>query len=1253
MGSEVERSAHPPEAQLPAVHTREEFVDLLGQLSESHGGTQPVRVIALASKRAGHEISPTTVHNIITGVTAPTRASLVGFLYGCGIPEVSHEPWLAKHRALYPTKAEQRRAATARARSRPVDRPWPMVGAGGSDARAHFTARANGYRSRALGGDLFRGRSAAVEAVCSWLTRPDPPGTPIVVTGQPGAGKSAVLARACLQLEERRRWAGVGIHARGATSADVVAAVASAAGAPGADSADALLDALDTDEDSPSLLVAVDALDEVSILAERRAITQLLVELARLPTVRVAIATRPLSSGDRYGMGALLPALGVLGPDDRHLVDLDTDEYFEIGGLRDFAAAVLAQEGARHPGPPGAAWVSYRADPVSASRLSDVVARRADRNYLVAALAATHLSGRADVVDADAPGFDENTVPSTVGEAITKYLEILPEGRQALTVAMLTALAYSHGDGIHDSRWIAFTRALRYEVSQLDIDTLRNSPAADYLLQTNNDATGTVTRLFHQALVDDLVRRRPDRRSDNRALFETLLPSSPTGWSGADEYCCSHAGQHSAAAGTLTRLLLDIEYLLVADLDRLLPLLPAQPDAHVAPIVGVLRNCHHRARVLPADRRAGLFSVDAASVGLEDLRNQLATIGAARRRVRWSHDRGQLHQQIATGLRSVVGLAVGRLAGNDVIVAVSRAEGQVRIWNSTGQVIGEFVAWHAYGGVTALAMGRLGDRDVIATAGSDNAARIWTTTGQQIMEPLTGHMEKLTAIAIGGLGGRDVVVTASTDYTARIWDRSGALVSPPLTGHRGSLTSVAIGRLGKHEVVATASKDGTVRLWNSRGEPVGTPLAGHSGAVLSVTIGQLDGRDVVVTAGADRSVRIWGNASSRRPSCRPLTGHTNRVLGTAVGRHGDNDVIVSAGIDGTVRIWDDSGRSIGQPLAAHRRAVPAVAVGRLDGRDVVVSAGADRAVRIWENVGRSLGTPLVGPKNRVLAMAAGRVGERDVVVTAEAGSVRFWDNAGRPSAEPQFNVTGDIIAIAVDQTSADGGAVIVGADGFGRTRMWDADGRSVGQTPAVRASWLSAGPAVVGLGIDGPLVGIQNYSAFTVKDLRSGTVVGEVNLGGHRETTVVLGRLGDRNVVAAPSDNVVRWWDLNGQSQGILKSSHRAEVTGLTIGRLLRRDVIVSAGSDAVQVFDSNGRRLARISGHRRVVTALAAATGGGRDLIAFACDDCSLRVWDVQAREYDTLDLLDQVISIAILPDGALCAATTTGLCFWNAPRP
>ena len=105
-----------------------------------------------------------------------------------------------------------------------LPRPWLITGPDPGEARSHFTRRARGQRSIARGGDLFRGRQAALAAVRGWLTADEPPGQALVITGQPGAGKSAVLARAALSLEAEHGGPGLAFHARAATIGDFLTA---------------------------------------------------------------------------------------------------------------------------------------------------------------------------------------------------------------------------------------------------------------------------------------------------------------------------------------------------------------------------------------------------------------------------------------------------------------------------------------------------------------------------------------------------------------------------------------------------------------------------------------------------------------------------------------------------------------------------------------------------------------------------------------------------------------------------------------------------------------------------------------------------------------------------------------------------------------------------------------------------------------------------------------------------------------------
>jgi hypothetical protein len=70
---------------------------------------------------------------------------------------------------------------------------------------------------------------------------------------------------------------------------------------------------------------------------------------------------------------------------------------------------------------------------------------------------------------------------------------------------LLTALAYARGGGITDRLWLRIAAAFGYQASQTELETLRDSAAADFLLQSSHEQDGTITRLYHQALIDQLL----------------------------------------------------------------------------------------------------------------------------------------------------------------------------------------------------------------------------------------------------------------------------------------------------------------------------------------------------------------------------------------------------------------------------------------------------------------------------------------------------------------------------------------------------------------------------------------------------------------------------------------------------------------------------------------------------------------------------------------------------------------------------
>ena len=1158
-----------------------------------------------------------------------------------------------------------------------LPRSWLMAGADPGEARSHFTRRARGQRSAARGGDLFRGRAAALDRIRSWLTADEPPGQALVITGQPGAGKSAVLARAALGVEAGHGGPGLAFHARARTIGDFLIALADLTGID-TPSAGELVTSLADLPDQPPIPVVLDALDEAASDRDRRQIAEALAELAVLPWPRVAVATRTMAASNPFAPGGLLPSLGVTARDDDNLVDLDSDTYFDLEGLRQFAAALLAQDGMDRPGPPGGAWAQYRARHRVRDRLTAVIAERAGRNFLVAAMAAVPLSTTRTVTDPAATRFDPAGIPSGVGEALSKYLES-PEQRPERDRELLTALAYARGAGLDDSAWLTFAAALGYDARVADLDALRRSPAADYLLQTTTTERGVrpVTRLFHQALADELLTQRDRRLSDESAIVDMLLGQAEhTGWQ--DRYLREHAAEHAAAAARLDQLVEDPLYLITVDPARLVPHLDAARSAPARAAAAVYRQSAHLLARLDPPMRASQLELTAHQLGCRGLAASVAEAIPDRPwQTLWSHGHRAVGHQVITGHTSYAGFnrvcaAVGALPDGTPVIVSGGDDRMVRVWRlADGAPVREPLRGHT-SAVAAVAVGALPDGTPVIVSGGgdgDNTVRVWRLAdGAPVREPLRGHTSAVAAVAVGALpDGTPVIVSGGGDgdNTVRVWRLAdGAPVREPLRGHTSAVDAVAVGALPDGTpVIVTGSRDGAVRVWQLADDASpGEPLRGHTSAVDAVAVGALpDGTPVIVTGGRDGMVRVW-RLADRAPVGTPLRGHTSWVGAVAVGALPDGTpVIVTGGGDGMVRVWRLADRApVGTPLRGHTSWVKTVAVGALpDGTPVIVSGGRDGTVRVWRLADDTpVGEPLPGHDGQVKTVAVGALPDGTPVIASGGndGTVRVWRLAdGTPEGEPLRGPTNWVGAVAVGALP-DGTPVIVTGGIRGMVAVWRLTNRAPVGTPLMMTS-LPSGSAVAAVAVgalpDGTPVIVTGGRDSTVRvwRLADGTPIGKP-LPGHDGPVdaVAVGALPDGTpvIVTGGRDSTVRVWRLaDGTPVGEPLPGHDGQVKTVAVGALPDgTPVIASGGNDGtVRVW-----RLADgtpegepLRGHDGPVDGVAmGALPDGTPVIISGGRDGTVRVWRLadDTAVVPPLDLAESVRDVAVHSNVIVTAA-------------
>jgi WD40 repeat protein len=407
----------------------------------------------------------------------------------------------------------------------------------------------------------------------------------------------------------------------------------------------------------------------------------------------------------------------------------------------------------------------------------------------------------------------------------------------------------------------------------------------------------------------------------------------------------------------------------------------------------------------------------------------------------------------------VIALAMGRWSDGDVLLTLR--DRTVWRWDpgpreAAGPAATALVRDLVHGGDNrVLAVGRWGDLDVVAVGDGyhTGTVRVWDRAGRPVGRPLTGAADRIEAIAIGRLGGRDVIATAD-GTTVRLWDRYDEPVGVPLAGPRETPVALAAVRWQGRDVVAGADRYAKVDLWEPDGTTAARPFdfsvvhsLGPSGPnsveysdevpdvqVCSVALGRLGGTDVLVTGGYDLAT------GGDDDMVDVLDLHGRRVVASstvdgrqavAVGRLGDRDVLATAW-QGPVRLWDERGYPLRDLVVGSVAEVEHLRVGH-----GVIVAAAMQAVSVWDAHGERIGvtvTPHAGP---VTALAIGLIEDGATIVSGgRDGTVRVWRAGGDPAAGTLFiGHAGPVAALAVGSL---GGRDVVVSAGQDRTvRIWD------------------------------------------------------------------------------------------------------------------------------------------------------------------------------------------------------------------------
>ena len=868
----------------------------------------------------------------------------------------------------------------------------------------HWRPRARGVSIDSERGWRFRGRTAALTAIVSWLDRDTPDRRVLVVTGSPGVGKSAVLGRvvttadrgiaAALPPRDGAVRARVGsvacaVHAKGKTALEVAEEIARAASAalPGEpdDLAPAVRDVLEQRADS-RFNVIIDALDEAASPDQARLIVaKIVVPLAETCAdvgAQVIVGTRRRDDG-----GDLLGRFGAA----QAVIDLDDPRYFAEQDLAAYALACLQLAGDERPANP------YN-DVGVARPVATRIAALSGQNFLIAGLIARS-HGLHDDQAADPA---QLAFEPTVDTALTAYLHRLPPVGEVPAIHALTALAFAEAPGLPAGLWHLAIEAL-YGTTQAhtgDLARFARSSAANFLVETGHPVTpgaggevgGPVYRLFHQALNDALLRHRADitaRAGDERALTRAFLARGQrSGWHNVPAYLLRALPGHAQAAGMADDLLTDDRYLLHADLRRLLPV-AGQAVTPVGRRRGRLLQLTPRAITAGPAERAALFSVTETLDALGDVYR--AGDWNAPYTARWAVVRARTERAVLEGHEDWVRAVCPLTVAGQPLLASGGDDRTVRIWDPATGTQRAVLEGHQ-GRVRAVCPLTVAGQPLLASGSGDGTVRIWDpATGTQ-RAVLEGHQDWVNAVCPLTVAGQPLLASGSGDRTVRIWDPATGTQRAVLEGHQDRVRAVCPLTVAGQPLLASGSDDGTVRIWDPATGTQRAVLEGHQGWVRAVCPLTVAGQPLLASGSDDGTVRIWDPATGTQRAV--LEGHQDRVNAVCPLTVAGQPLLASGGDDGTVRIWDPATGTQRAVLEGHQDWVRAMCPLTVAGQPLLASGSDDRTVRIWDPATGTQRAVLEGHQDWVRAVCPLTVAGQPLLASGSGdGTVRIWDPA--------------------------------------------------------------------------------------------------------------------------------------------------------------------------------------------------------------------------------------------------------------------
>ncbi|MFD4373741.1 AAA family ATPase [Streptomyces sp. NPDC058486] len=1070
----------------------------------------------------------------------------------------------------------------------------------------HFLTRASGRLddASAITGCLFTGRTRELTRIRSWLASDEPL---LLVTGSPGAGKSALLGvtvflshhqlaelstvlvgRIPAQYRPERRYPTLAaVHARHRSMDEVIASITVQLtpedAEPAVASSEQALDELKRiAQDLPEPVVLIlDAVDEA--LESGRIVRDLLPELLGTlrsdgrSAFRALVGMRPpQTDGHQFWEGP-----------GTHGMVLDLDTSSGVENLADDLTTYIADILYSAPGYSDQALRESVARAVATS-----IAHSPDRStFLVAALFADFLRSGVTLNPAEAVA----RLPQSLPDLLELHLRATLDGDPWMRHLMV-GLAQARGQGMPlelvAAAATAAAMAAGQELRPLTPGEAREKLAtARFYLRTNIDADGRqLYRFFHETVTEHFRDAGAELDGLADTLFHELLSAVPGRWAAegprwdlAAPYLLRHLMEHAVAVpggSAVDPLFLDPEYLVRAD--------------HSS-----IWEAVHRTRA-PAARRAGVayrtafgrFDIGGLfgqRMPLETrrarLQQSLATYQAAGLARRLHDEQAALRTQWSTGLpeesllhvigedelgATVSALALGSV-GRRLLAVFAGTDGSLQAWDITPSPDDAFRYFSAprtnEGAITQVVIADLDERAVIALVTDQNVLQLYDLATSALVADTRIDGARVSALAVVGTGDETALavgrVSGEISLVGLLGESFGRILDTVEAGDAaiGSLLGVEStdGSLAFHYVSAEPHGHGPKVLRNLNKRPV---TISSEGPLQEVRIQPINVRTPLFSLIAyhPSMYAVRGNGET----VHVVTGAKDRGLTLADIRHvGRFQLALTAHRDGNMRVWDlDVCPRFGH---GQNHWHPATILGsmRLGGSELAISAElASGEIKVWDLSTGAEAHELtdVGGLSHAATVTAGDVSY--VITVTTENELDTW-NVREDALESTVRLPDPATALAAVPHGDSVWAMVGGADGS--IHVWDTSKES---------------PSHVLSGVEGPvtelvagdvggeslLISVHNERRVCLWSLADSTLRQSITL----DRIGAIAMLGGRLFAAEQSSDVdqVRVWDL--VTASLVGSVPVAGPRVVTISQVNGRPVLVAAVSEAeVQAWDA------------------------------------------------------------------------------------